>query len=108
MPTRPYKTFECDLDESRIAIQFTDGEFSDVMFSYGKTEFEEKDDQCILHFEYDVISGNITEEAYPRFQRELGDFLVELLQESIEHNQFCYTGGTDENRENHTESTSDK
>jgi len=103
--TRQYKTFEHASDSNRIAIKFTDGDFSNILFSYGKSEFEEKDTgECILHFEYDIIEGTIPQELYPKFQSEIGDFLLELLEESIQKQNTCYSGGVDEIRENDPES----
>lgn len=95
MNLRPHKTLERD---GVIALQLTEGEFSGIIFSYGKVSFDEKPDQDKLgvNFEYEVHDDKQLAYDKAAFEKEIGDFLMELIVWGTEQNNIVYTGGTDE------------
>ena len=98
MNPRPHKTLERD---GVIALQLTEGDFSGIIFSYGGVRFEEntEKDHLKVHFDYDVHDDGGKEYDKVAFEKELGDFLIELVAFGAEQNNLVYKGGVDENRE---------
>jgi hypothetical protein len=83
------------------AIKLTEGAFEGIIYTYGKVDFDEDEENDMLHlrFEYDIIDYNnkgLTDKA--PFEQYIGDILQELIHEGIERNNLTYTGGVDENR----------
>jgi hypothetical protein len=99
MNVRPHKTLEKD---GVVAMQLTEGEFSGIIFSYGRVSFEEKpdEDRLKVNFDYEVHNDHGREYDKVAFEKELGDFLIELVIYGADKNNLVYTGGVDENREN--------
>ena len=97
MEPRPHKTLEKD---GVIALQFTEGEYANIIFSYGKVNFEENNNQDKLkvHFDYEVHEDNGVEYVKSLFENELGDFLIELIVKGTIENNLVYTGGVDAHR----------
>ncbi|CAB4127296.1 hypothetical protein UFOVP84_116 [uncultured Caudovirales phage] len=99
----PHRVLENKYDGMH-GIQFTDGEFNGIIFSYGKVEFPETDDNdnddaAKLSFDYDVHDNAGLEYDKDKFEQYLGDFLVQLIMYGIKNNDIVYTGGIDENRD---------
>lgn len=96
MNVRPHKTLERD---GVIAMQLTEGEFSGIIFSYGRVSFEENEtqDNLKVHFDYEVHDDLGLAYDKAAFEKELGDFLIELVAFGAEKNNLVYTGGIDEN-----------
>ena len=98
---RPHKTLERD---NRIALQLLEGEFSGVIFSYDSIKFEEdkgKDSLKVtfnyeLHKELPCLYAKDNSKAL--FEKELGDFLIELTMFGLEQGTMVYKGGVDEDR----------
>jgi hypothetical protein len=83
------------------AVKLTEGAFSGIIYTYGKVEFDEDEENDMIHlrFEYDIIDHNnkgLSDKA--PFEQYIGDILQELIHEGIEQNNLTYTGGVDENR----------
>ena len=95
---RPHKTLERN---GVIALMLTEGEYSGIIFSYGKVNFEEDKENDRLRVKFDYTIHEEVPENLDRagFHKELGDFLMELLMYGIIQNDIVYTGGVDENRE---------
>jgi hypothetical protein len=53
MIVRPHKTLEKD---GVVAMQLTEGEFSGIIFSYGRVSFDEnsEEDRLKVNFDYEV------------------------------------------------------
>ena len=79
-------------------IKLTEGQYSGIIFSYGKVEFEEVGDTLKIKFVYDVHDDAGIDYDEAEFEKYLGDFLQELIYYGIEQNDITYTGGVDENR----------
>lgn len=96
MNLRPHKTLEKD---GVTALQLTEGEFSGIIFSYGKVSFDEDsvNDHLKVNFDYEIHDDNNLAFDKEAFEKELGDFLIELIVWGAEQNNIVYTGGTDEN-----------
>lgn len=95
---RSYQKIEMDYNgQSIYALKFTEGEFSDIIFSYHRVQFieDEKQDRLITKFEYIIHEGS-TGDSNAEFEKELGDFLIELIIQGIYDNDIVYTGGTKE------------
>lgn len=96
MILRPHKTLEKD---GVLALELTEGEFSGIIFSYGKVSFDEnaEQDNLKVNFQYEVHDDKGLAYDKAAFEKELGDFLMELIVWGTEQNNIVYTGGTDEN-----------
>lgn len=69
-----------------------------IMFTYGKVSFDEdnKDEKAILHFEYDIVEGELSAEQKEKFEPLIGDLLIEFIKTGLQDRSLVYTGGTDE------------
>lgn len=84
------------------AIEFLDGQYEGLIFSYGRVELLEDElaDELKVKFEYDVHRN-----AYEIYEKDetglvpyLGDFLVALIGTQMEAEELIYAGGTDTKR----------
>lgn len=95
------KTLNYNLHNSKhtnkYSIEFTEGEYKGIIFSLGEVKFGENKEVATLSFHYDIESGKVTD--IERFEKTVGDFLVELIESGIHKNDLVYTGGKDESRE---------
>jgi hypothetical protein len=96
MNLRPHKTLE---KHGVTALQLTEGEFSGIIFSYGKVSFDEdyENEKLKVNFDYEIHDDKGLVYNKDEFKKELGDFLMELIVWGTEQNNIVYTGGTDEN-----------
>lgn len=76
-------------------INFTNNEFSDIIFSLGRVQFIEVDNEPRLSFEYDVYENS----GYDKdeFEKIIAEFIVQKIEEGLKDNSLVYTGGVDEN-----------
>jgi len=80
------------------AIKLTDlvGEYSGIVYNYGKVAFGEESDsgEMPLTFHYDVVlSNDIPEEELQEdmeFKTLLGDILVDILEKQLRDNSLQY------------------
>lgn len=95
---RPHRTLERN---GIVALELTESQYSGIIFSYGKVSFEENEaqDNLKVHFDYEIHEGEDKLEDKAAFEKELGDFILEMIVDGIEKNNLVYTGGVDENRE---------
>lgn len=97
---RPHVKLEKNFNGNPIyALKFTDSEFDDIIFSFDSVNFIEKDDKLVTKFDYTVHEFK---RGYDKksFEKELGDFLIEMVIDGISKNDLIFAGGTDEGREN--------
>lgn len=73
-------------------IRLTTESWSDIMYSYGEVRFDEDDEKGLsLHFDYKVHDPEdfdiklYNEEEQSEFQTLLGDILVDIIQDSLDH-----------------------
>lgn len=97
---RPHRKLEKTVNGQQVyALNFTESEFSDIIFSYGKVEFIENGDHLVAKFNYEVHEHK-SEYDKKRFEQELGDFLIEMVVDGAIKSNLIYSGGVDENRGN--------
>jgi hypothetical protein len=80
-----------------VALKLISGPYEGIIFSYGKVDFNEQDDTCKMHFEYDVHENPMVYDQ-KEFENYLGDLLVFIIADQLQKNEIIYTGGIDENR----------
>lgn len=87
------------------AIQLTEEPYSGIIFSFGKVEFEEdeENDRAKIKFEYEVHDDAKKVWKDEPFEKYLGDFLQELIMAQLEVNELTFTGGVDEDRESNSQ-----
>ena len=87
------KVFPHPTDSDKFAIEFTQGEFTGIVYSIGKVWLPEDTPEPTLSFDYDVISetkpGDLT-----KFQNTIGEILLEMIKKSIAQETTVYAGGT--------------
>jgi hypothetical protein len=81
------KPFEFSYLESKnsdkIYVEITSGEFSGVVYSMDSISFGEGDDSCTLHYQYDIVKGEVAESKKQKFENSIGDMIVYILEQSI-------------------------
>lgn len=79
-------------------IMFEDDKFSSIMFTYGKVEFKDEDEEAAtMSFEYDIVEGTLAPELKEEFEKKVGDLLITMIEEGVKDRSLVYKGGTDEN-----------
>lgn len=92
---RPHKVLGAVKDGKDIhALSLTEGDFSGIIFSYKDVKFTEdtKNDKLKIHFEYEVhfVPDNKVDYNKEAFEKELGDFMVELLYYGLEKDHLGF------------------
>lgn len=91
---RPHTVLGSHEDESLHALCLTEGEHSGIIFSYKDVKFKEDvdNDKLRIHFEYEVHEVPQERKDYDKqkFEKELGDFLVELVYYGLEKDHLGY------------------
>jgi hypothetical protein len=87
--------FMGETEDGYFKLKFTEGPFSDIIFSLGRVELLEEDDQARLGFDYNILSG--VPEDKNAFETACGDLLVQMITEGLEKQSLIYSGGVDEN-----------
>lgn len=108
-PLRPHKVLgRSGYDGDLHALTFTDGNFAGIVFSYRSVAFEEADDRLIVKFEYDVheVPPALAEYDKKVFERELGDFVVQLLYYGLERDKLGFVDGEQNRTDDSLESDS--
>lgn len=76
------------------ALCFDEGNFSEIIFMYKDVSFTEDtaNDKLIMHFEYEVLDVPSYREGYDKvqFEKELGDFMVQLLYYGLERDHLGF------------------
>jgi hypothetical protein len=69
---------------TKTVLSFTEGPFAGVHFFIEKIRLEEdeKNDKCLLHFDYEVVSEHKHLEKDSKLQQQIGDLVVYLLGKS--------------------------
>ncbi len=86
-----------DDEGGQYKIKFTNTEFDDIIVCIYGVSFDEREDDAIMKFDYDIIEGEVANEDAGKFKQLLGDFILQCLEEQIKTNSVVYTGGVDEN-----------
>lgn len=87
---RDYKFVIPEDDGISVNVELLSGEYSGVVYNYGKVSFEEDDEtqQGYLVFEYDVIESNNFESLKEddNFKNRIGDILTTIITNNMEKN----------------------
>jgi hypothetical protein len=62
-------------------IEIDEGRFKGIAIQYGIVRLEEKDNNLLLNFNYDVVKGTILESEKEEFNNVVGNLLVQFLEE---------------------------
>jgi hypothetical protein len=90
---RPHKVLGQSTAEGDLhALVLTEGPFSGIIFSYSNVTFTEEDDTLKIGFEYYVHDTPYEKYGYDKsaFEKELGDFLTELLYYGLERDHLGF------------------
>lgn len=82
------------------AIELLNNQFEGILVSLGRVAFHEEGDSLRMSFDYDVLDDNDAVYTKEELETEIGDCVMDMIQEGIEKNDLVYTGGIDDNREN--------
>lgn len=72
-------------EKSTMPIEILVEKYKGVVYSYGQVKFEGDDEQPILNFNYWLLEGSVDQND-AEFKTLLGDIIISMIQESIEHN----------------------
>lgn len=91
-----FELLEEDYENNQL-IRLTSEKYSGIIYSYGRVNLIEEDDQLRIQFEYDIHENPIGILNETDFRNTIGDILVDLMDQQLLNNQIVYTGGIDEN-----------
>lgn len=79
----------------QVAVKLLDPEFENVVIQFGKIGITEEDGRAILAFDYDLVSGELPNDAsaVSRLEEQLGDTVVDLLENHFDEGEVV--GGDD-------------
>lgn len=100
-PLRPHKVLGKEgFDGDLHGLTLTTGDFAGIIFSYSNVTFKEDGDQLRIGFEYTIHDVPSVREGFDKkvFEKELGDFIVELLYYGLERDKLGFIDG-EQNRE---------
>lgn len=72
-------------EKDPISIEILVEKYKGIVYNYGRVKFIGTDEEPILNFDYRVTQGDVDQED-AEFQTLIGDILISLIQESLEHN----------------------
>lgn len=90
---RPHKVLgKTSIEGDLHALVLTEGPFAGIIFSYSNVSFDEQEDQLKIGFEYNLYEVPADKKDYDKiaFEKELGDFIVELLYYGLETDKLGY------------------
>ena len=91
MDKNKYVFVQRDIDDFSC-IKLTSGKFSDIIYTYGKVKFADKENsegQLPSQFNYDVQKNpNNKDTESEEFRNVIGDILIEVMEEQIEKGRF--------------------
>ena len=81
------------------ALKLTEEPFKDIMFTFGKVTFDEREEgRMTCNFEYNITDDCDKDIDMGEFEHYISKILEVLIRQGIEENSLIYTGGVDENR----------
>ena len=112
-PLRPHKVLGRDgLDGELHGLMLTSGDFAGIVFSYSHVTFKEdlENDRLKLGFEYQIHDVPQAREGFNKkaFEKELGNFIVELLYYGLERDKLGFIDGEQNREDNSIESYSQR
>ena len=105
-PLMPHKVLSRKIDSGNPSgITFTENEFAGIVFAYRDVKFVENpdEDKLVIKFDYEVLDVPESLEGYDKqkFEKILGDFVVQLLYYGLERD--CLGFIDNENRNNYSD-----
>ncbi len=105
MKLRPHKVLGRSTPQGELhALCLTSGPFANIVFSYNTVDFKENDsqDHLTISFDYDVhyVPEDKLEFDRSAFERELGDFVVELLMYGVEKENLGFINDNENGKDN--------
>jgi hypothetical protein len=76
-------------------IDLIDGAFSGISYTYGEVKMGVENGKGVLHFDYDIIDGEVHESQKAVFKQTIGNILFELLDKQLNNSEVIYAGGVD-------------
>ena len=102
---KPHKILEQDINGEKVyAVKLLEDPYDGIIFSYGRVEFSENDEKTEgrMHFDYNIHQDNDKDFAIADFEHYIGELLEDIIRFELARNNLVFTGGTDEDRTNHT------
>ena len=108
-PLRPHKVLgKSGYDGELRALCLTTGPFAGIIFSYTEINFKEdkENDKLVVGFEYFIHDVPKDKEGFDKkaFEKEIGDFVVELLYYGLERDHLGFIDGEQDRTNNSFES----
>ncbi len=75
-----YNIIENDSD-GNAHLELAEGRFKGIAIQYGVIRLEEKENNLLLNFDYEVVNGTLLESEKEEFHNVVGNLLVQLLEE---------------------------
>ena len=97
-PLRPHKVLgQSGYDGEVRALTLTTGPFAYIIFSYTSVNFKEdkENDKLVVGFEYYIHDVPKEKIGFDKkaFEKELGDFVIELLYYGLERDKLGFVDG---------------
>lgn len=83
-------------ESGEFKLRFKD-EFPTIVFTLGKVEFIDEGGGIRMKYNYDLLEGKLSDKQKPKFERLVGDLIVQQIEEGVKKNDLIYTGGVDAN-----------
>jgi hypothetical protein len=102
---RPHKVLTNKDDHHVHALTWTDGKFGGIVFAYNHVSFKEdlENDKLHMSYGYDILEkADNADIDLEEFEKELGDFLVQLLYYGLERDYLTLGFVDDVNPPNNT------
>ena len=75
-----YNIIENDSD-GNAHLELAEGRFKGIAIQYGVIKLEEKENNLLLNFDYEIVKGTLFESEKEEFHNVVGNLLVQLLEE---------------------------
>jgi hypothetical protein len=75
-----YNIVENDGD-GNAHIEIGEGKFKGIAIQYGVVKLEEKENNLVLNFDYEVVKGTLSESEKEEFKDVVANLLVQFLEE---------------------------
>lgn len=75
-----YNIIENDSD-GNAHLELAEGRFKGIAIQYGVIKLEEKENNLLLNFDYEIVKGTLLESEKEEFHNVVGNLLVQLLEE---------------------------
>lgn len=85
---RKYYTFVESARLDRSAIKIVKGPMKDIIYTYGKCAFKENETGALTaKYEYTIVENPHEQINRKKFEKLVGDILMDIVQDSIENNK---------------------